>query len=245
MEMKTIYLFTALTSMLFLTACSKIDNYDGPNATMNGLVIDQVTQAPFLTGQGEFSIRLLETSWSDNPAPQDIQVKQDGSYNHTKLFQATYILQPYGGAFWPADKIEGFKLGAHAEQNFEVTPYLQVKNVKWALNAENKLDISCSLAAPITNGLPQVIEVRPFFSLTPYCGAGSRIDAYYKDEYRALINQNWEEIGNMQTGEGKETYTIPDIPLKSGYTYYVRMGAKVRDTYEKFNYSEVEIIKVP
>lgn len=243
--MRTIYLFTALTGLLFLNACSKTDNYDGPNASMKGQVIDKVTNKPFLTGQGEFSIRLLETSWSDNPAPQDIAVKQDGSYNHTKLFQATYTLQPYGGAFWPAQKIEGYQLGANAEQNFEVTPYLQIKNVKWTLKAENKLDISCTLAAPITGGLPQVIEVRPFLSLTPYCGAGNRIDAYYKDEYRALINQNWENIGNMQTGEGKETYTIKDIPLKSGYTYYVRMGAKVRDTYEKFNYSEVEVIKVP
>lgn len=235
----------ALAGMLFLSACSKTDNYEDPNASMSGQVIDGVTKEPFLTGQGEFSIRLLETSWSDNPAPQDLQVKQDGSYSHTKLFQATYTIQPYGGAFWPTDKIEGFKLGANAEQNFDVTPYLQVKNMKWNLKAENKLDISCTLAAPVTNGLPQVIEVRPFFSLTPYCGAGSRIDAYYKDEYRALINQNWENIGDMQTGEGRETYTIKDIPLKSGYTYYVRMGAKVRDTYEKFNYSKVEIITVP
>lgn len=243
--MKTINLLMALAGMFFLSACSKTDNYEGPNASMSGQVTDQITKEPFLTGQGEFSIRLLETSWSDNPAPQDLQVKQDGSYSHTKLFQATYTLQPYGGAFWPADKIEGFKLGANAKQNFEVTPYLHVKNVKWNLKAENKLDISCSLAAPVTNGLPQVIEVRPFFSLTPYCGAGSRIDAYYKDEYRVLINQNWENIGSMQTGEGKETYTIKDIPLKSGYTYYVRMGAKVRDTYEKFNYSNVEVITVP
>ncbi|ULT26735.1 DUF3823 domain-containing protein [Sphingobacterium sp. E70] len=93
--------------------------------------------------------------------------------------------------------------------------------------------------------MPQVIEVRPFLSLTPYCGAGNRIDAYYKDEYRTLINKNWSEIGDMQTGEGKETYTINGLTLKSGYTYYVRMGAKVRDTYEKFNYSEIEVIKVP
>jgi len=64
--MRTIYLFTALTGLLFLNACSKTDNYDGPNASMKGQVIDKVTNKPFLTGQGEFSIRLLETSWSDN-----------------------------------------------------------------------------------------------------------------------------------------------------------------------------------
>jgi len=243
--MRTLFLYTALAGLFFLNACAKTDNYDGPNASMQGQVMDKVTKKPFLTGQGEFSIRLLETSWSDNPAPQDLAVRQDGSYSNSKLFQATYTLQPYGGAFWPAEKIEGFQLGASAEQNFEVTPYLQIKNVKWTLKAENKLDVSCTLTAPVTAGLPQIIELRPFLSLTPYCGAGNRIDAYYKDEYRTLINKNWSEIGDMQTGEGKETYIIRDLPLKSGYTYYVRMGAKVRDTYEKFNYSEIEVIKVP
>ena len=78
--MKTINLLMALAGMFFLSACSKTDNYEGPNASMSGQVTDQITKEPFLTGQGEFSIRLLETSWSDNPAPQDLQVMQVWGY---------------------------------------------------------------------------------------------------------------------------------------------------------------------
>ncbi|MFZ4862593.1 DUF3823 domain-containing protein [Sphingobacterium sp. Mn56C] len=243
--MKKLFLLCAIVPSLWMSSCMKTDNYDGPNAALSGTVYDETTKEPFLTGPGEFSIRLLETSWSDNPAPQDLPVKQEGSYQNTKLFQATYTLQPYAGAFWPAAKVEDFKLGDKGTQDFNVVPYLKIKNVKWTLSADNKLSMSCTLEAPVVAGLPQVIEVRPFLSLTPYVGAGSRIDAYFKDEYRALINKNWSEIGDVNTGIGNETYHIDGLQLKSGYTYYVRMGAKVRDTFEKFNYSAIETIKVP
>jgi hypothetical protein len=59
---------TALTGLLFLNACSKTDNYDGPNASMKGQVIDKLTSKPFMTGQGEFSIlhrRILQSSKTD------------------------------------------------------------------------------------------------------------------------------------------------------------------------------------
>lgn len=243
--MKKIFILFALIPTIWLSSCADIDNFDAPDATLSGNVIDKTSNSPFLTGPGEFAIRLLETSYGENPAPQDLPVKQDGSFINNKLFSATYSLQPYAGAFWPADIVTDFKLNGSGTQDFQVTPYLKIKNAKFVLKEGAKMDVSCTLEAPITQGLPQVIEVRPFLSLTPYCGAGNRIDAYYKDEFRVLINKNWDEIGNMNTGIGNETYIIKDLQLKSGYTYYFRMGAKVRDTFEKFNYSEVVEIKVP
>ncbi len=243
--MKKLILLFAAAPLLWFSSCAKIDNYNAPDATLRGTIIDETTNAPLLTGPGEFVIRMLETSWGENPAPQDLPVKQDGTYANTKLFNATYSLQPYGGAFWPVDPTADFVLNGSGTQDFTVKPYLKVTNVKWEVKADKTLSVSCTLEAPQTQGLPQVIEVRPLLSLTPYCGAGSRIDGYYKDEFRVLINKNWDEIGNMQTGKGNETYTINGMPLKSGYTYFFRMGAKVRDTFEKFNYSEVVTIKVP
>lgn len=239
------YILCAGLVLASAQSCTKTDNYDGPNASLSGNVIDLTTGEPLLSGQGEYSIRLWETSWSDNPSPQDLAVKQEGTYSNNKLFQATYSLQPYGGPFWPVEKITDFQLKGDDTKDFTVTPYLKIANVQWELDGTN-LKISCKLQAPKPEGLPQVIEIRPFISLTEYCGEGNRIDAYFKDEYRVLINKNWSEIGNMDSGEGSETYVVPNrLPLKSGYTYYVRMGAKVRDTFEKFNYSEIIQIKVP
>lgn len=244
--MKKSWYMLCIGLVLFATSCTKTDNYDGPNAALSGKVMDATTGEPLLSGQGEYSIRLWETSWGENPSPQDLAIKQNGSYDNKKLFQATYDLQPYGGPFWPVNKTTDFELTGSGTQDFTVTPYLKITDVQWELVDGVHLKISCKLGAPIPAGLPQVMEVRPFVSLTEYCGEGNRIDAYYKDEYRVQINKNWSEIGNVETGIGNELYTIPNnLPLKSGYTYYVRIGAKVRDTFEKFNYSEIVEIKIP
>jgi len=246
MIMKNILYTLGCAAVMLATSCKKIDNYPGPNASLSGKIMDATDGKPFLTGQGEFSIRLWETSWSDNPTPQDLSVKQDGSYTNTKLFQATYAMQPYGGAFWPTDKIEGFKLGSDGTQDFEVVPYLKVIDVKATVSADHKLHISCRLQAPLLAGLPDLKDVRPFISLTPYVGNGNRIDEYYKDEYRLEFNRNFSELANPATGISLQEFVMPnDIPLLSGRTYYVRMGARVRDTFEKYNYSEVITIKVP
>jgi len=41
------------------------------------------------------------------------------------------------------------------------------------------------------------------------------------------------------------TYKAVQVWLKSGYTYNVRIGAKVNDTFGKYNYSEIKEVIVP
>lgn len=239
-----LYGFTGLMLSAF-TACSDIDNYDGPNAAMNGTVADKTSTSNFLTGQGEFSIRIWEKSWSDNPTPQDIPVKQDGTFNDTKLFSGTYDVQPYGGPFWPIERQTGVKLSGTLNMNFEITPYLHIVDVTHKLEGTN-LKLTCRLQAPVTENLPRVLDIRPFVSLTQFCGDGSKIDEYAKNQYRIEVNNNWwDGVGDMATGQGTQTYTLPDLPLKSGRTFYVRIGARVDDTYKKYNYSDIIKVEVP
>lgn len=243
--MKSILYSLSGLALVFLFSCTDIDNYDEPNAEMSGKVVDHATGGNFITGQGEFNIRIWEKSWSDNPTPQDIPVKQDGTFNDTKLFSGTYDVQPYGGPFWPVDPQSGVKLLGSLEMNFEVTPYLQITDLTQELVGTN-LKLTCKLKAPITQNLPRVLEVRPFVSLTQFCGAGSRIDEYNDDKYRKEVNTNWwDGVGDMTTGIGYETYVLPDLPLKSGRTFYVRVGARVEDTYRQYNYSEIIKVVVP
>lgn len=243
--MKKIYYTIIALTILLGASCTDIDNYDGPNAGMKGKLIDKVTGKNFIAGQGEFSIRLWEMSWSDNPTPQNIPIKQDGTFSDSKLFAATYDMQPFGGPFWPVKKETDIKLSGTLEKDFEVTPYLYVIDVTSTLEGTN-LKLTCKLKAPITENLPRVMEVKPFVSLTQYCGEGSRIEEYNKDQYRVEINKTWAEgLGDMTTGEGSEVYTLPDLPLKSGRTYYVRVGVKVEDTYRKYNYCDIIKVVVP
>lgn len=243
--MKKILFAIGILSLGAFSSCMKTDNYAAPSATFSGNVIDSVTGKPFLTGQGEAHIRIWEVSFKQNPTPQDIPIKQDGTFEDTKLFSATYDMQPYGGAFWPAKRDSAIKLNKTLQKDFKVVPYLYVVDLTSRL-VDTTLLLTCRLKAPITTNLPRVLDIRPFVSLTEHVGAGSRIDEYALDKYKIDVNNNWwDGVGDMATGEGTTTYSLPALPLKPGRTFYVRVGVRVEDTYQQYNYSDIVKIQVP
>ena len=54
----------------------------------------------------------------------------------------------------------------------------------------------------------------------------------------------WSAIGDAQGNQTVDPYTLT-VQLKAGYTYWVRMGVQVNDTYTSWNLSEVKKIVVP
>ena len=71
------------------------------------------------------------------------------------------------------------------------------------LEGEN-LTMSCRLDAPITEGLPQIMEVRPYLSLNQFCGASNCINYYNTNDFRANVMKSWDKI--EKEGDGR---TIP------------------------------------
>jgi len=242
--MQKIFFILGILSVTMFSSCMKTDNFAGPNAAFSGHVTDSITGKPFLTGQGDAHIRIWEVSYKDNPTPQDIPIKQDGTFNNDKLFDGTYNMQPYGGAFWPAKLDSAIKLSGSLQKDFKVVPYLYI-DANSQLN-DTTLHLTCKLRAPVTQNLPRVLDIRPFVSLTQFVGAGSRIDEYNLDKYKIDVNNNWwDGVGDMNTGVGYTTYNLPDLPLKRGRTFYVRIGARVSDTYQEYNYSDIIKVDIP
>lgn len=237
-------------SILLMASCMGVDNFDEPSAHFTGRIIDVTTGENIYADQGECRVRIWEKSFSLNPSPQDIPVKQDGTFNNTKLFNGTYDVVPEG-AWWPCDTIR-VGIGGKVTQNFEVTPYLKVFDLKTEL-IDDSLAISCRLDAPITEGLPQIMEVRPYLSLNQFCGAGNAISYYFNmgqssdsnisQKYVKKIMTTWERIPKLEDGKS-EVYSFK-VDVKPGYTYFVRVGAKVKDTFQKCNYSEIVKVEVP
>ncbi len=238
------FIYTIMGGMAFcLASCMEIDNYDAPDARIYGKIIDKTTGENFITEQGGFSIRLWEKSWSDQPQPIDLVVKQDGTYNNNKMFGGTYDMLPNNGPFWPADTIRGCRVDGSLHQNFVVVPYLHITDVTSRLEG-TQLYLSCKLKAPVTQDLPMVKEIRPFVSLTQYCGVNNRINEYFKDDLRVNINKPYTSIVDPVTGKS-QTYDLPPLTLKSGRTFYVRIGANVNSPSQAYNYSPVVEVKVP
>ena len=232
--------------LIGLSSCYKKDNYDAPNAGVHGNVIDSYTGKPLLASQNDWQIRIWERSWTAGTVNnQTIPIKQDGSYNNSKLFAGTYDMLPYGGPFWPiTDTVKNVVLGGgkSGTQDFTVTPYLQLIDFETSLQGTN-LTLKVRLKAPIRAGLPNLVDVKPFLSLTNFVGESNYINIPEYNDTRIQLNKSWiDAYGDV---ESSPLLTIGPLPVKSGYTYNVRVGANVNDANRKYNYSEIKQVIVP
>jgi len=255
---KIIYLFLVV-ALLSLASCTAVDNWDAPDCRFHGTVIDSYTNQPLLTSQNDWQIRMWERSYAEVVSNyQTIPIKQDGSYNDSRLFAGTYDMLPFDGPFWPVDTVKNVQLKSSTEQNFTVTPYLQIVDFKTEMRS-NGLYMSCRLKAPlkVNNGvaLPNLVRIQGFVSHTVFCGNGSNSYINLAEFYsspniaRIEINRSWSAemtaSGIDPSSEFSKVYTLGPFPLKSGYTYHVRMGANVNVLSQRFNYSPIEKIVVP
>ena len=247
MNMKKI-LYLILGATLLLASCQKIDNWDAPDARLYGNIIDSYTGENLMMDQNDWQIRIWDRTWEEmNPGTvaqyQSLSVKKDGEYNNSKLFSGTYDMLPYDGPFWPVDTVKAVVLDRETQQDFTVTPYLQIVDFNTTLNG-TELTLTFKLKAPVIEGLPDLWEIYPFISLTSFCGASNHINiGEYTTDARIQIRKSWTaEVGTSHTSD---TYTIGPLPLKSGYSYNVRVGANVNALSRRYNYSPIVHIDVP
>jgi hypothetical protein len=87
-------------------------------------------------------------------------------------------------------------------------------------------------------------EIKPFLSLTTFCGASNYINIGDYNNLRISVNKSWS---SYVPGGGDTTpvINIGPLPVKSGYTYYVRIGANVNALSRRYNYSPIEKVVVP
>ena len=261
--MKKIVYFIYGVALLSLTSCWGIDNWKEPDCRFHGKLTDSYTGENLLTSVNEFKIRVWERSFTENAVQyQDLAVKQDGTYNHSKMFAGTYDMIPYDGPFWPlTDTTKNVVLSNTTEQNFTVTPYLQLIEFDHTFEGLN-LYLSCKLKAPRRQGLPNIREIKPFLSLNTFCGQSGQsgsgnnyfvpssfIDIPEYNDRRIQLNRSWGDemarTGLDRDSEISGLYRIGPLPVKSGYTYHVRIGANVNAGGNKYNYTPIVKITVP
>lgn len=250
--MKNIFYLVFGAALLLLASCQKIDNWDEPGARLYGNVIDTYTGKNLLMDNNDWQIRIIDRTWEKmNPGTvaqyQTLAVMQDGAYNNSKLFSATYDMLPYDGPFWPVDTVRGVVLDKETKQDFKVTPYLQVTDLTTSLVGTG-LTLTCTVKAPIITGLPNLYEVKPFLSLTTFCGNSNYINIAEYNNLRKQINRTWAaELINLKLPATNDaiSYTMGPLPVKSGYTYYVRVGANVNALSRRYNYSPIVKVVVP
>jgi hypothetical protein len=248
---KTIYYMVAGLSMIMTSACHKIDNYPGPTETLNGKIIDKGTgqnvQSEISGDNGAGTrIKLLEISWSSNPTPLYLAGMQDGTYNNSKVFAATYKMTAEG-AFVPMVQTDGTGAtivdqsqtvqvkGGTTTVNFTVEPFLEVQWVGTPVyNGDGTMTVQCKIIRGTANAAFQqeITDLWLFVSPTQYVG-NNNYDPRYSTHiaYTGLT-------GNAIIGNTITLTTIGGaLPKKD---WYLRVGSRINYGLKQYNYNEVK-----
>lgn len=250
---KTIY-YLALGLAVLTSSCNKYDNYPGPTETLRGRILDQngkLVQSEVSGDNGSGTrLRLLEISWSANPTPLLIATKQDGTYNNSKLFAATYKISAEGAFIpmvqttpTPVDNSKTIELkGGTTTLDFNVEPWL---NVEWVgepvKNANGTITVQARVTRGNSNPLWQqdVTDIGLYVSPSQYVG---------NNNYDARYSTRPTYSGSTGTALLGTTITLTTsgavLPKKD---YFLRIGARTSATNNGaryFNYSDIKMVTI-
>lgn len=219
-------------------SCSKIDNYEAPNGGVYGVVTDQMTNEGIQTEQPNgFNVKLFEKGRSLN-SPISFSGKPDGTFENVLIFQNEYRIAPVEGAFFPLTDTVTIQVGKHTEINFSVVPYLSVTNVTVTPSANPlKVTVTYNIARSQVGG--KISTRKSMLSKVPTCS----------NAFNALnVSTSTTSISDATLLATTFTDVITgttSVPLVSGQTYWVRVGALATNTLSRYNYSKIIKITMP
>lgn len=223
---KTIFTLFALASLALAATSCMPDTYALPDGWLHGKLITPDGGTLMTEQPNGFQIRLKEIVKGEiSSLPQDFWGKADGTFNNTKIFKGSYIVQPINGAFLEVDPVE-IDIDEDTEVDFEVTP-------------------NCTIEADITNSGADLVA-RYRISKDP--GAGKIVKArVLVSKWNPNVGMNRIDKEVVRELEGidditimKTTYTDTILDLfEDGVTYYVRVAALCENAAGRYNFSEV------
>ncbi len=224
-------IFFAILSFFLMSCENDIDNYDAPNGGIRGTIFDATTNEPIpLPVQGEtgIMINLFEQNTGATEAV-NFRAKQDGTYQHSKVFNCEYKVV-VDGPF--VDKCEGIvTVKGQTQFDLSATPYSRI-NASATVASDNKVTINYS--AITTDASFTIDEVSLMWNFAP------GVDVH---------GSNYAKRENTNVNAGHFVYDLPnDNQFKENHykiqanknRIYLRVAAKVNGV---TNYSKtIEVV---
>jgi len=244
--MKKLYIAFCLL-IIAGSSCKKIDNYAAPSDTITGSTVDEVTGKTLQTeiGGGGTRVKLLETSYSANPVPIYFQSMQDGTFNNTKVFAATYKVS-VEGPFVPlvqtdntgtvvSDSSQTIVLKGSATLKFKVQPFLRID---WVGTPVFNADSTVTVQVKISRGTNNLNYQQPITNINLYVSNTQINDGNnnYDQRYSAFTSISAAKSDSILTMH--QIVTLKTIggalPLQD---VYFRVGARINAGLDEYNYS--------
>lgn len=275
--MKKIAFCTLLFALFAFSSCGLFDNdnYDEPQETLRGEVVDIATGEPILTEQaGEgIRVRLTELSWGDNVQHNpDFFCMPDGTFQNTKLFKGRYNIR-IDGPFIPllrensygvplVDETIETKISGVTTVRFEVEPFLKVELLGEPTISNGQVTAKVKVIRGVDKEIFKdkiedmegerykdeflnMTDIQLFVSYSSSVGYRSKDDRWSNSI--EYTGTSFESLfGEEITIKSKNT-----IPIPSGRTVFVRAAARIN--YEtpkgsgtrRWNYSQSVELMAP
>ncbi|WP_101690172.1 DUF3823 domain-containing protein [Dysgonomonas massiliensis] len=213
-----------LPSIVFLSCdLDDIDNYDGPNASIQGGIYDEETgelvEQDIING---VQIEYIEHGF-ENPQTQYQVVKNDGTFQNKMMFAGTYTMRAVRGNFVPTEDIE-VKVKGNTEINFKVQPYIRIKNA--SIEKENgKIVATFSIQQTLQN---KIKNVALFAHKEKNVGDPLAKTISVKQDINDITNESMVYTLTIDPSKYSE--------MKAGEKFYFRIGALMDVSEAKYNY---------
>lgn len=227
---------------LFALISCEVDNYDGPNASIHGSILDEQTGE--LVGsdmENGNAIKVREQGFS-KPADQTWSIMNTGEYRNNMIFAATYDIRFENGNVYPFEINDFVVKPGDNTYDFKVIPYIRIKNSKIEQNG-NVITATFSLEG----GKPEVkLKEIQLFAFS---------DKWVGNNVKLALNggTNKRTFSPTVAINTTETYTLTikldenvDV-LKYNKDYYFRIGAMADVSgvgTVRYNYAPLTIIKL-
>lgn len=262
--------------MLSMNSCAffELDNYDAPEETLKGRVVD-MDGNPVLTDQGSegIRVRLMDLEWEEmggQVTPQDFYCKMDGTFQNTRLFPGTYNVT-VDGPFVPLimddkdgipikNKSKTIEINGVTEIEFQVQPFLKVEFVDYPTVADGIITAKVKVTRAISrqdlsaemeqtglweDSYAKVTDIQLFVSYSSTVGYRAR-DEYWSNQ----ISFDGRDF-DTEAAETDGVFVInsnAEHPIPSGRHLFIRAAARIN--YEtanerRYNYSDVMEVIIP
>jgi hypothetical protein len=229
--MKTINLIIlTLLGVVLMTAC-EFDNYDYPESSIQGVLIDQETgetvQSDIFDGARIPLIELHEDF--ENPQIQYLTIKTDGTFRNDLMFDGLYAVPSIeDGNFHPTDSTS-ITIDGDTEVEFEVLPYIRITDVEFIMNGM-ELTANFKMEQTVHDTI-NVSFMNVFAHTEPTVGKPHRLDD--------------SQVFLGAAADPDQVYTITwniarSRSLKAETSYFFRVGALIEKPGARYNYAPAE-----